>query len=435
VPSNQPRITFSSSLGTVLATAGVAIGLGNIWRFPYMMGEYGGSAFLLIYVAIIVAFGIPVLMAEWALGRHTRQGPIGAFQAAGVPGGRWVAAVLIFALFMAASYYGVVLAWVLGESRVFVGAALGADDPTGLRAVGGGVLAQYVYIFLTMGLACAVILLGVRGGIERASKLLMPLFFVLFVVLIVRTLTLDGAGAALASFLTVRFADLRPDTPLAALGQAFFSIGLGGTFMVAYGSYLRDEQAIPGAAIGTVLADLSAALMAGLIIVPAVIVLGHEMSGGPRLLFQVMPDVFGTMPAGNAYGTIFFFAVFVVGLLSLIAAYEVIIDALTSTLGWRRGTATAVLLVLQLGVAFPAIWFEDYIRWSDLVWGTTMQPLGSAVAIVVATWCIGRASLLEQIRRESNLPVPVFLFYWLKYVVPVGVTVVLVYGWVSELRD
>lgn len=425
------RPTFSTGWGLVLATAGLAIGLGNIWRFPYMMGKYGGCVFLLIYVALVIAFGVPGLMVECALGRHTRRGPMGAYAAVSMPGGRVIGGLLVLTVLMAASYYGIVLAWVLFCATSFAIAGALGSEPASFAAFRESFSGQMVLVFVTAGLGCLAVAAGVRRGIQRLSTWGLPIFFGLFVILIVRVLSLDGAMEGLRAFLRPRPADLSGATVLAAMGQAFFSLGLGGTFMVVYGSYMRREDSIPRTAFATAAADLAAALMAGLIVVPAVLALGLDLDTGYSLLFEVMPAVFGQMPAGNLFGAVFFFSVFLVGLLSLIAAYEVLVAAAADSLGWRRWRSARLILALQLALAVPGLFIGSYIKYSDLIWGTTMQPLGSALAVVALAWCVGRARALQEIARSGDLAVPRFFFYWIKYVMPLGIAAMLIYGWLS----
>ncbi|MCH6574817.1 MAG: sodium-dependent transporter, partial [Bacteroidetes bacterium] len=200
-----------------------------------------------------------------------------------------------------------------------------------------------------------VLMFGVKRGIERISKLALPVFFLLFATLIVRSLTLDGAMAGLREFLVPRWGDFTGATALAALGQAFFSLALGGTFMVIYGSYMRSEENIPKTAVLTAAADVGAALMAGLIVVPAALALGVSLKTGVPLLFEVMPEVFGKMPAGPLWGALFFGSIFLVAMLSLIAAYEVIAAAFIDGLGWSRGRVLGGVLVIELLLAVPAL--------------------------------------------------------------------------------
>lgn len=414
----------------VLATAGVAIGLGNIWRFPYMMKEYGGAAFLLVYLVIVFAIGIPALMAEWALGRHTRCGPHGAFTAVKMPGGRLVAGVLILTIMMTASYYGVVLAWVLSFALNHAVATVSSTPPMSIVTLTSSFGLQMNYVVITVFLACGVLMFGVRSGIERMSKIVMPLFVILFLVLIVRSLTLPGAMDGLKTYLVPSTDAFKPSTFLAAMGQVAFSIGLGGTIMVMYGSYMRREDAIPKAAVGTALADVGAALLAGMIIIPAALALQVELNERPDLLlFDVMPQVFTRMPAGYVFGSLFFFSIFMIALLSLIAPYEVLVDAGKRGFGWSRRTSLSIIFLTQVLLAIPALLISNYIGVSDLIWGTTMMPVGSVAAVLALAWCLGRIGTLQALSQSANVPFADFLIFWLRYVVPIAIVTMLVYGW------
>jgi len=427
------RATFSSPFAAICATAGVAIGLGNIWRFPYMMGRYGGAVFLLAYVLIMAAFAVPALMAEWVLGRHARRGTWQAFQIAGMPGARLWSGLLLLTVTMAASYYGVVIAWVLQFAMAF---AFGATDlfTTDFTELTGRVPTEFAFVVVTVSVAGGMLLLGVRRGIQRASMLILPLFFALFAVLVGWVLSLDGALGGLKTLLVPRWADFDGTTLLAALGQAFFSLGLGGTFMVAYGSYLRQEDDIPRNAVLTAAADVAAALMAGLIIVPASVAFGVQLESGPALRFDVLPRIFDRMQFGGLFGAIFFASIVLVALLSLMAAYEVLVAAAGDALGWSRRRALAVIMIVQIALATPALLIGPYVGISDLVWGSTMQPVGGALAVIAATWCIGRARTLEQLRAHTSMPVPSWLFIWMKFVIPIGIAVMLAYGWIEHFR-
>lgn len=422
--ADPPRETFAAGWGTVLATAGVAIGLGNVWRFPYMMGSYGGAVFLVLYLAIVVAFGIPALICEQALGRATRSGPLGAFRRVELPGAAVWGGLLLVTVTMAASYYGVVVAWVL-DFAVLSAAGRGAE-PGLFEEFTSSVVRQLPGVAVTVGAACGVLYLGVRRGIERISQTVLPLFFVLFLVLIGRSLTLPGAVPELVAYLTPSWDGLSGETVLAALGQAFFSIALGGTFMVVYGSYLPAEENLPRTAVATALTDATAALLAGLVVVPAVLALGLDMDTGPSLLFEVMPEVFGRLPAGSVFAAVFFVSVFLVALLSLMAAYEVVVAELGAHLGWSRRRALVALGAVQLLLAFPALLVPGYIEQSDFVWGSTMQVLGGGLAVMALVWSYGRARALEAVGVEH---VPGWLVAWVRWVIPGGILATLAYGW------
>jgi NSS family neurotransmitter:Na+ symporter len=318
---------------------------------------------------------------------------------------------------------------VLAAAMHFAQGAIDPAHPETLQVLPASLVTNVAYLVVTVAMTCGVIALGVRRGIERLSVVALPVFFLLLVVLIARVLTLDGALAGLRVYLLPELENFTPQAGLAALGQAFFSLGLGGTMMITYGSYLRRESSIPATAIGTAAADVGAALLAGLIIVPAVIAFGLDLAGGPALMFDVMPEVLVRMPAPRLLGVVFFGAIFLVGLLSLVAAYEVIVAAASDAWGWSRRRAMQAVLGVQVVLGLPALLIGDYIAWSDLVWGTTMQPVGSALGVIAVGWCLGRARALEEMAGHSHLPVHSFLFYWIKYVLPAGIIVMLLYGW------
>ncbi|MBV9881282.1 MAG: sodium-dependent transporter, partial [Gemmatirosa sp.] len=271
------RETFASRLGTLMTIVGVALGLGNVWRFPYMVGKFGGAAFVLVYVLISVVIGVPALMAEFALGRHTRRGPVGAFSRAGLPAGRWVGWFFFAVVVAATGYYTAVIGWVLYYAVGQVAAAVrpGFDASAILPPDTGFVATSFVLQLGCTGVvivACALVVhRGLRAGIERASTLLVPALLVAILVLVARSLTLPGAMAGVRWYvLKVRFADLNATVLAAALGHAIFSLSLGGTFMVVYGSYLDAQERLARPALWTVFGDTASSLLAGFAVIPAV---------------------------------------------------------------------------------------------------------------------------------------------------------------------
>ena len=423
--------TFSSSWGTIVSTAGVAIGLGNIWRFPYMMGQHGGAWFLLAYLLIAIAFGLPALMAEWALARHTRCGTLGAFEKAGLPWGRYAGYLLILTVLMAGSYYVVIVAWVLYFACHFGGNAIGLSGPGDFDVLVESWTLQGVFLIIVAVLGGGALCLGVRRGIEKVSRWGLPIFFALVLILMVRVLMIDGAWAGLREFLVPRWENFSRTTPLAALGQVFFSFGLGGTFMLVYGSYMRDDEDIPRVAICTAGADIAAALMAGMIVIPAALAFHLPTSSGATLMFEVMPAVFQQMSGGAWFGAMFFGSVFVVALLSQMAAYEVVVGALAGRMGWSRKWCVVITVTTSCVLAIPALRSIRYIESSDMIWGSTMQPVGALFAVVALVWCGIRGQALSEIRRESRLPVPNWLFYWIKFGIPIGIVSTLVFYWLG----
>lgn len=429
------RTTFESSWGTLLSTAGVAIGLGNIWRFPYMMGQHGGSLFLIAYIIIAVAFGLPGLMAEWSLARYTRRGTFGAFERAGLPAGKYVSYLLLVTVMMASSYYGVVVGWVLYYAGHF-GLSIVSIETTGsFESFSSSFFKQGICLVAVSSICAGVLYMGVHRGIEKLSRWSIPVFFLLLAVLIVRSLTLTGAWEETIEYLRPNWNQFTSTTPLAVLGQVYFSFGLGGTFMLVYGSYLRDKENIPRAAIFTAGADVTAALMAGLIVVPAALAFGLPTSSGPALMFEVMPAVFEQMVAGAWFGLMFFGSIFLVALLSQMAAFEVVISALTDGLSWPRKRSVILVASVSTVLAIPAMISVKYVEFSDLIWGSTMQPVGAFFAVIAFAWYMNIGVALAEMRRNTRLPIPNWLFYWIRVGVPIGIASTLAYTWVTALTS
>lgn len=422
------RSLFSSRLAALAAMVGVAIGLGNFWRFPYMVGRYGGAAFVVFYLVAVVAIGVPGLMAEWALGRRTRRGPVGAFQVAAVPGGRQIGWFFFAVVLAATAYYSVAVGWVLAFAVGAAGTALGLPwDASAVlppeRGLDAGSLGlQLLFTGAVIGACVLVLLRGVRGGIERASRLFVPLLFVILVALIVRGLTLPGAGAGLDWYLfKFRPGDLTGTVMLAAIGQAVFSLALGGTFMVVYGSYLDRTDDLRRNAAWTATADTAAGLLAGLAIFPAVFALGLEPAAGPGLIFETLPSVFGAMPAGGLFGVLLFMGLLMGALLSDIAALEVLVAALTDNTRIRRRTAVWLAAGAVLLVAIPPMTsMRVFVPW-DLTFGSGMQTLGVLAAVLAFGWALDRSAALAELGAERGRGI---LYYWIRFVVPAGVLLV-----------
>ena len=425
------RESFSSTLGLVLTTVGVAVGLGNIWRFPYMMGHFGGSSFLMLYLAAVVAIGIPALMTEWTLGRYTQRGPVGAYERIGIRGGKWWGYILLLAIVGGMSYYPVVIGWVLYFLAKFTTGDLGAITAESFSDMTGNFSAQFACAFISMLLVCACLYFGVTRGIERASKWITPIFFVLFLYLIFRILSLEGALDGLNNIFSLNWEQFTPGTVLAAMGQALYSLGVGGTIMVIYGSYMKHTVDIPKAAAWTASMDVTAAMMATVLIIPAVAVVGADLASGPPLMFITMPQVFLGIEGTRILGVVFFFSIYIIAMLSMINAVEVLVAAFIDGLGWTRDRALMIIIIVIPIISIPAMLSINFILKSDLIWGSTMQPLGTVIALVAITWVLGRAKALEELSRNSTLATPVFLYYWIKYVIPTVIVSGLVYGWVG----
>ncbi len=350
VTSSKKRGSWSSSLGFILAAAGSAVGLGNIWRFPYLTGQNGGAAFVLIYVACVVLIGIPLLFNEMALGRFTRKGPVGAFKAI-KPGSLWalVPWLSVISCFVVLSYYSVIAGWTVGYvGKLLIGDATPFGDFVKNPAIVLGTMA--VFIFLTIYIVSG----GVEKGIEKWSKILMPILFLLLVMITIRSLTLDGAGKGVDFYLVPDFSKITWQTWLVALGQAFFSMSVGWGIMIAYASYMPRETNMVSSGLWVAVADTAVALLGGLMIFPAVFAFGKEPAAGATLVFQVLPDIFSQMPLGNILGALFFVLLVVAALTSSISMLEVSAGYFVDEKGWNRKMAVWIVGIAAFLVGIPS---------------------------------------------------------------------------------
>jgi neurotransmitter:Na+ symporter, NSS family len=404
---------------------GVAIGLGNFWRFPYLVGRFGGAAFVAVYLVLVVIIGVPGLMAEWTLGRHTGRGTVGAFERAGFPGGRFVGWFMSFMMMASAAYYANAVGWVLafaGSNLLRTVGLAGYDASRALPPdsgfVPGAFLTQATCTILVLGFCIFVLLRGLRAGIENASRWLIPALFVILLVLIARGLMLPGAFDGVRWYLLkFRPSDITGSVMVAALGQLVFSIGLGGTFMVTYGSYLSRSENLGRSAILTAGADTAAGLLAGLAIFPAVFALGLEPGSGPGLIFDTLPRIFDAVPAGHIFAALFFLALLSAALLSEIAAMEVMIAGLTDNTRLTRRNATILTAILVLALAVPPmVNMRVFVPW-DLTFGSGMQTLGALFAVLTVGWAMKRAAVLEEMGAHGT-PAPRWLILWIRFVVP-----------------
>jgi neurotransmitter:Na+ symporter, NSS family len=424
--SPTSRETFGSRFGALISLIGVAIGLGNVWRFPYMVGKFGGAAFVLVYVVISLVIGVPALMGEWALGRHARRGTVGAYSANGLPGGRTLGWLLFALVIPATAYYTNVLGWVLYYALGSLAAALGQTlhssavlpPETGFSA--RSLVLQMVCTAVIIAACVVVLVFGLRRGIERASRVLLPALALVLVVLMVRSLTLPGAEAGVRWYVgKFAWSDVTPVVVVTALGHAMFSLSLGGTFMVTYGSYLNVEDDLGRSAVWTSGVDTVTGFLAGFVIFPAVFAFGLQPASGPALLFDTIPRVFERIPAGPLFGLLFFLGLLAAGYLSDVAAFEVLVAGLTDNTTMSRKRATWVVAVaVFIASLVPMINLRIFLTW-DLTFGSGMQTFGALCAAVTAGWAMNRGALLFELGIDRQGGgwrrwVP----FWLRYVVP-----------------
>lgn len=348
----EERGEFGSSLGFILAAGGSAVGLGNIWRFPYLVGENGGGAFVFVYILCVLFIALPLLLNEIALGRKSGKNPIGAIRDTG--GGKFwqFAGVLcVVVCFFVLSYYSVIAGWTVGYIITeIINIPVDFVDfvQTPLYVIPLTLVFMLFTIYIVLG--------GVSGGIEKASKFLMPVLFIIIIFIAGRAVTLEGAGAGIEYYLKPDFSKINPAVVLQALGQAFFSMSVGWGLMITFGSYLPKKANIVQSAGWIAGMDTSVALLGGLMVFPALFALlpGKDPAAGPALVFDVLPKVFAAMPGGHIVGALFFILLMVAALTSTISMLEVPVSYLIDDRKWGRKKATWTLGLAAMVLSIPS---------------------------------------------------------------------------------
>lgn len=417
---------YSSQTGTILTMIGVAVGLGNVWRFPYMMGNYGGSAFVLMYLIFTVCLAFPALLTEMYLGKNSPSGTVQAYEYLyGSKWGRALGYLLIGVVTIAGSYYAVIVANVLFSAFFSMTTGFSEETNPAYQAFLGNGYLQYGITVLLIMAALYVSHKGLKNGIEKISKIIMPFFIIAIIYMIIHAWRMPGAIEKVKEFIYPNFSAIGSTEVFAALGQAFYSVGLGGTFVVVYASYIAKTKDIPRIAILTCLGDLGASFLVSLFLVPTILVLGMEMNAGPALIFNTLPELFSSLPNGRVIGTLFLLALSLVAFLSLIAAFQVPISSLSD-----RGYSLKYLIIgmgiIQIVLAFPSAIYPQIIGTLDLIFGSGMQVFGSMLAVIGMWWGIKNEYFQSMIFMDSNLgKVKTFLF-WLRWVVPGTLLLVLI---------
>ncbi|MCK4579210.1 MAG: sodium-dependent transporter [Candidatus Marinimicrobia bacterium] len=340
------REHWGSRAGFILAAAGSAVGLGNIWKYPHMAGQHGGAAFTMVYLLCILVVGLPILLAELSIGRRTQLNPVGGFSLlSNNSNWKWVGFLGVASAFTILSFYSVVGGWTIKYTVLALTGSFGKFSATGAAgdffdAFVKNPVEPVFWHLVFMGLCVFIIDRGVKAGIERWSKVLMPVLLGILVLLVFRGVTLDGAGAGLRFLFSPKWGDLDASGVVLALGHSFFTISLGMGTMITYGSYLRRESDLIQSALWIVALDTFIALMAGIAIFTAVFALGQNPAEGPGLIFVVLPSLFPHMPGGQFFAALFFFLLFVAALTSAISILEVVTAYFIDEKGWSRTRAT-----------------------------------------------------------------------------------------------
>ncbi len=437
----QKRGHWSSRLGFIMASAGSAIGLGNIWKFPYITGMHGGGAFVIFFLICIALIGIPIMIAEMVIGRHTHKDPVGAFRA--LAGGPWtlVGWLGVTAGFVILSYYCVVAGWAVDYLWLAVLGTFGGH-PRQVPELFGALLAndaaQLFWQAIFMAATVWIVLKGVSNGLERANKLMMPVLFLILVVLTIQGLFSPGGPRALSFLFTPDWGKLDAAAMLEALGHAFFSLSLGMGAMLTYGSYADEKTSIPNVAITVSIMDTCVALLSGIAIFSIVFTYDMAPAAGPGLVFKTLPIIFSQMPGGTLVAILFFLLLVFAALSSAISLLEVVVAYYCDELKWERRTATLVMgfLIFLLGIPsalsnnlLAGVHFiggRNFLDSIDLVATNYLLPLGGLFIALFTGWVMTTSMARDEIEKGEVS----FHFYplWhilIKYVSPVLVAILI----------
>lgn len=442
------RGQWGSRLGFILAAAGSAIGLGNIWRFPYMAGENGGGAFVLIYLLCILLIGLPVLLAELAIGRRAERNPVGAFKAL-APKTAWplVGTLGVVTGFGILSFYSVVAGWTVGYLFKALTGAFEADlTAEASGALFTGLIGDPLQALLLTGFFLLLTILivrgGVSGGIERASKILMPVLFIVLLLLAIRALTLPGAGEGLVYLFRPDFSKIDTGVVISALGQALFSLSLGMGAMITYGSYFPKRENVWSAGTFVAFSDTLIATLAGLIIFPALFSAGVAPNAGPGLVFVVLPTIFNTMPFGTFFAVLFYALLSIAALTSTISLLEVVVSYMVDERGWSREKAAWTIGAACFLLAVPSALSQGAVDWlgadglfawdfltlNNNLWGNYALSLGALLICLFVGWYWGVAPALAAIEEGGHrLPAAGGWRILIRYVCPLAVAIIFVF--------
>jgi len=416
---DKTRENWGSKLGFVLAAAGSAIGLGNIWRFPYLAGENGGAAFIFVYILCVLVIGIPVLVAEILIGRTTQKNPVGTFKQLGKTK-FWIAigGIGVAAGFIILSFYSVVAGWTLGYIYEAISGNLmqynlpnfANNHFTDLIQNPEWIISMHgIFMLLTM----SVVFFGVQKGIEFGSKIMMPLLFVLLIALMIRGLTLSGASKGLEYLFYPDWSKINTKVILNALGQAFFSLSLGMGAMLTYGSYMSKKDNIPSAAVWVAFLDTAVAIIAGVCIFTVVFATGQNPDVGPSLIFRTLPVVFTKMTGGYIFSIIFFIALVLAALTSTVSLLEVVSAYFVDEKGWSRKNAVLFfgIMIFILGIpsalSFSALsgftlFDKSFFDLTEFLSSNLMLPIGGFFISIFVGWIWDFEKVIENLKPGAE---------------------------------
>lgn len=425
------RDNFQSKFGFILSCVGSAVGMANIWLFPYRVAQHGGAAFLIPYFLFVVLIGIAGVACEMAYGRAMESGPLGAFAKAtkmrfgSTKSGTAIGVIPTLGSLALAIGYSVVVGWIIKYLiGSFTGSAFTGDTGAYFGAICGD-FGSWPWHMIALAVAFVIMIFGVSSGIEKINKVMMPLFFCLFMILAVCVAFLDGSSAGYTYLLKPNWEQLlNPKTWVYALGQAFFSLSLAGSGTLVYGSYLKKSEDVISCAKNVAIFDSIASILAALVVIPAVFAFDLDLASGPPLMFITMPMVFRMMPLGRLIMIIFFVAVFFAAITSLINLFEAPVEALQNKFKLSRPAAIGVIAVIAVAVGLVIENGDTVSTWMDVV-SIYVIPLGALLAAFMFTWICPKGFAMEQVQtgREKKLG------KWFEYLVKYGFvgTTVIVY--------
>ncbi|MBO7570843.1 MAG: sodium-dependent transporter [Bacteroidales bacterium] len=438
----ENRGNFSGKLGVIAVAAGSAVGLGNIWRFPYIAGQNGGGAFLIVYLIFVFLIGVPVMLSEFAIGRRAGCNAYGTFKKLSPKGAWWLVGLMgILAAIMIFSFYGTVAGWTLEYVKKaicdeFAGQDLGAlSQSFGDFTTSPTMPLVWMVVFVT--LTALIILGGVEKGIEKVSKFLMPLLFVLIIAVCIRAVTLPNASKGLEFLFKPDWSSLTFKGVLMALGQAAFSLSIGMGTMITYGSYIKKDTPLTATAIEIASCDTIVALLGAIMVFPTLAFLGAESTGGPGLVFITLPAIFQAMPGGYIFAILFFLLLSVAALTSTISLLEVPVSFLVDEFNMSRRKATLISssVIVFLGV-FCTLSFgllSDFTIFGKTVFdlfdyttANIMLTFGALLIVIYVGWFFGRKNFIEELTAggKGNVKFAKFISILVKFVAPVGIGLV-----------
>ncbi|MCC8112515.1 MAG: sodium-dependent transporter [Bacteroidales bacterium] len=440
------RSQFVTKTGVIAATVGSAVGLGNIWRFPYEAGVHGGGAFLLLYIVCIFVIGIPVMLSEFVLGRATHQNGVGAFRKLAPKSPfRIVAYMGIIASVMILSFYSVVAGWIMEYLfQSIEGLFWNVDAEQYAERFAAFISnpwrpALWTLIFLAMNFL--VLRRGVEKGIEKISNTLMPVLFILLVIFCANSLSLPWAMEGVKFLFTPHFEELSASVVIGAMGQAFFSLSLGLTCMLTYASYFSDSTKLTQSAVLTAILDSLVAILAGLVIFPAVFSFGKTPEEGPKLVFEVLPSIFAEMTGGHIWSVAFFLLLFFASLTSTISMSEIFISYLVEERHMQRQKASimntvvcavlGVLCALSFGpLSEFTICGKNIFDLFDYVASNIFLPCGGILLSLFAGWVLDRAIMRNQLTNDGSLSARWVkpLRFCMRFIAPIAICIVFIYG-------